>query len=308
MDFAEAGFFDMVAEGRAAMLVTVIDSLVQRVDSDPETETGTLKVTVRREITSGKWLGPDELEVTFTRFKEPMHRMKVGGGWNDVEIEPGRYLLLAVPEVLGDNRERSSSLVPLTALAVEPLKSPEDEYICSMEKALEIERTQDISLRTTLLREGLQSNLSILSDYAHYALGRLQRIPRESAVQLELAILSDNTRPAGDRDAALINLDLELWKDGDPNDSLNQKIVETAFAALLTDNKDFQEAVLLSLYGVLVSEAPEEDKEGTEFRIRLTAGMKLPSKESLLNVLHKLRANPDVEDEAAWMEGFIRRR
>ena len=308
MDFANASYFTIVAEGKSAILVAVIDRVVQSSDSSSETETGILKATVLREITSGKWLGPDELEVTFARFKEPMRRMKVGVGWNGVEIEPGRYLLLAVPEMVGDNREGSLRFPPLTALAVKPLKSPDDEYVRSIEKTLEIERTQDIGLRTTLLREGLQGKLSVLSGYAHYALGRLKRIPRSSAVQLELAVLSDDTRLTRDRNAALTNLEIELWKYDDPDDSLNQRIVEAAFAALLTGDRDFQEAVLSSLYSILVSGAPEEDKEGTKYRTRLTAGMKLPSKESLLDILHGLRADPDVEDEAAWMEDFIRRR
>jgi|GEM_PF-4517140 len=302
MDFADASYFDIVANGESVILIAMIDRIVQSSGSSDEKETGTLKVVVLREVTNGKWHGPNKLEVVFTRFRKPAYRLKVGGGWSDVDIKPGRYLLLAVPEISAVDNENT----PLAVSAVESLESPDDEYIHSIMKALEIEQTQDLSLQTALLEEGLQEGKhSFLSGYAHYAIGRLQRIPRSRAVELELTILSDKARSADDRYVALTNLELELWKDDTPDDSLNRKIVETAFAALQTSDKDFQKDILLSLYNMLTSGISEEDEGEVRLNSCLARSMELPSKKSLLNVLRELKTDPEIRGEAAWIEQLI---
>ncbi|MDD4051143.1 MAG: hypothetical protein PHR28_04485 [candidate division Zixibacteria bacterium] len=308
MDFAEADFYDIVAEGRDVMLVIVIDSLIPQTDNDPETETGTLKVTIRKEITSGKWRGPEQFQVAYTRIKDPMKRDKLAIGWNQVEIEPGRFLLLAMPYVADDHPDESFYRRPLPALAVEALTSPEDDYVQAMDKALEIERAKDMILRKALLREALMGKSSVLSGYAHYALGRLERLPRNDAVELELNLLGDSAHSLDDRVAALINLELELWKSDDPDDRLNRRILEGAFAVLLSDDPELQEAVVGSLYGLLVSEAPEEDREADRYRSRLTKGMSLPPKDALLAVTRRLESDSDIAEEATWLSTFIRQR
>jgi hypothetical protein len=308
MDFAEANFFDIVAEGRDVMLVTVIDSLIQQPDDDPETETGTLKVTIRREITSGKWRGPGQFQVAYTRIKDPDKRIKLAVGWNQVEIEPGRFLLLAMPYVADDKPNEAHYRRPLPALAVEALTSPDDDYVQAMEKALEIERAKDLILRKALLREALLGKSSVLSGYAHYALGRLERLPRNDAVELELNLLGDSAHSLDDRVAALVNLELELWKSDDPDDALDRRMVEGMFAVLLTNDQDFQAAVVGSLYGLLVSEAPEEEREADRYRSRLTKGIGLPPKDALLAITRRLESDSDVAEEAAWLGTFIRKR
>lgn len=306
MDFAEANFYDIVADGQAAMLVVVIDSLMPSADSDGETETGALKVTIRREVTSGKWRGPGSFPAAYARITDPMRRAKLAVGWNRVDIQPGRFLLLAVPYVA--EPDESYYRRPIPALAVEGLTSPGDDFVTAMEKALEIEKAKDPILRKAKLREALLGQSGVLSGYAHYAMGRLQRLPRNDAVELELGLLGDKEHSIDDRIAALVNLELELWKAEDPNDPVNKKIVQHLFTTMTADDPDLQKAVVGSLYGLLVSEAPEDEKEAEQYRSRLTGELSLPSKDVLLAVTERLKTDPDVEEEAAWLAAFIRKR
>lgn len=215
-------------------------------------------------------------------------------------VHPGTLVLLAVPDV-----PAAAPAAPLSAAAVEPLNSAEDSLVRSVEKALQIESVQALEQRAALIREGLAGNLEFLTDYCHYAAGRLKRIPRKETVELELALLKNGASPIPNRIAAQVNLEIELRKADDPEDPFNKRILETFFNALEVPNEELGRTLVQSIYRILVSNAPPGTEEGTSYRMKLTMGIKLLPKDSLLASLHELEKNPNIAAEAAWIREFI---
>ena len=309
MDFADANLLDVVADGKAAILVTQLTRVVAAPDLDEETEGGTAEFRVLRVLTPQRWHGPTEIEAGFARYKSRQLRVREGGlGWNGVDVQPDRFVLLAVSDIPESERRTMRTPVPVSVFAVAPLESAEDASVRAMEQVLAIEATDDVKRRTALLKQDLTSNLELLSGYCHYALGRLHRIPRENAVALELEVLGDAQRPLPSRLDAQANLELELWQADAPGDPLNRRILAGFFNALLSPESGLQRPVLLGIYSLLVSDAPQEKNEAAAYRTQLVQGLPWPPKDRLLASLQAAEKNTDIATEAAWLKEFVSRR
>jgi hypothetical protein len=221
-------------------------------------------------------------------------------GWNGVEVEAGRLLLVAFEDV-----PASADAAPLSPVAVSSLQSPEDSLVKSVERAIAIEETADPEARAQLIGEGMDSYLEFLSDYSHYAAGRLKRIPRPKAVELELALLEDDSRSSAHRLAAESNLQMELWKAGDPNDTLNKRIIGAFFRTLSAQDEQLRRQTFLGIYSLMFPQNTEKQPAGEEFRIRLLTGAQLPPKKSILDALRELEKNEDISKEVLWVKAFI---
>jgi hypothetical protein len=309
MDSANANLLDVIAEGQAALLVAQIERVAGLHDIDEGTQGGTAALHVVRALTPQRWHGPAELEVEFSQYKSPQLRMREGGqGWNGLDVEPGKTLLLAVADIPESERKYVRSPATVAALVVVPLDSTADATVQGTEQALTIEATSDVQRRTALLKTGLSSELEVFSGYSHYALGRLKRIPRESAAALELELLHDETKPMPRRLDAQANLELELWDSEAPADPVNHRILEAFFKALALPVPELQRPLVLALYSFLVTDAPADQNAAAAYRSQLLQGLSWPPKDRLLASLQAAEKNPDLATEAAWLRDFVSRR
>ena len=309
MEFADANLLDVVAEGKAAILVAQITRVVAAPDVDEDTAGGTAELRVVRALTPQRWHGPAEIETGYAQYKSRQLRLREGGlGWNGLDVQADKFVLLAVNDFAASERRSIRTPAPVSALAVAPLESADDATVRALERVLTIEATDDAKRRTVLLKDGLASNLELLSGYCHYALGRLHRLPRESAIMLELEVLADEQRPLPSRLDAQANLELELWQPDSPTDPLNRRILAGLLSALLSPAPGLQRPVLLGLYSLLVSDGPQDQNEAATYRSQLVQGLALPPKDRLLATLQAAEQNKDLATEAAWLRDFVSRR
>jgi hypothetical protein len=305
MDFAEGNFEDLVADGKSAILVSQIEQVIWEEKVDDETLGGLLKLRILREITPQRWHGPQQVKVRFTQHKEVLRRAKWPVGWNNIDVKQGTLVALAVPSAFEESQKATPTPSTVSASTVAQLQSTDDDFVKSVEKALEIEATTDVEQRTALIEQGLRNPLEFLADYCHYALGPLKRIPRGKAVALELSLLEDDAVPLDRRMAAQIAVEDDLWELDSPEDRLNKKIVESFLKVLEVQDENFRRMVVEALYGMLELEENEETGAGETYRTKLLEGVNLPPKVRLLTILRETEKNPDAEAEAAAVRKFL---
>ncbi|HEY3244583.1 MAG TPA: hypothetical protein VGM03_14665, partial [Phycisphaerae bacterium] len=232
----------------------------------------------------------------------PDLRARLGAGWNGVNIRSGAHMLVALTDIPA-HPEATAKHPPLSALAVAELKSQDDPLVRAMQQVLTIEGTAETARRMELIRQGLDSDLGFLSDYCHYALGRLKRVPREDAVAMELSLFQDAARAPQGRLSAEAVLEMELWKPEDASDTLNHKILEAFFNALTSGDAEFRKTTALGIYNMLFADAPENPSEQDGYRRQLMSAVHPRDRNAVLSVLQETEKNPDVAQEV----GAVRR-
>ena len=309
MSFADANFLDVIAEGQAAILSARTEQVLRQEEADAGVRSGALRIRVQKTLTPERWHGPEGFDVRFAQFADPKLRVREGSlGWNGVDVQSGKFLLLALPDLGPEQRKAMTLMGPLSLTAVAGLESADDPMIQSTERILVIESTKDAKERTRLIREGLGTKQDFLAAYCHYAMGRLGRIPRDDAVKIETDILKDENRSVRDRLDAQANLELELWKEDEPDDPINRRILESFFQTLPARDPGLRRALLLAIHSMLVDEAPEGKEEGAAYRRKLMRGVSLLPKETVGAVLTELERSKDTATEAAWLREFISNR
>ncbi len=122
---------------------------------------------------------------------------------------------------------------------------------------------------------------------------------------LELAILKEADSPTQNKIAALVNLELELWKANDSEDDLDKKILETIFQTFMLPNTEYRKAALQMAYRTLALNVPADDKAAAQYREQLMKNVLLPEKQTLMTALGELQGNPDLTVELEWMKQFM---
>jgi hypothetical protein len=307
MDFGDMNLMDLAVEGRAALLVGVVERVAGPAPLDEETQTGTLQFHVTRVLTPQRWHGPAELELRFAQFTEPHLRARMGAGWNGVDIRSGAHLLIALTDIPA-KPESATTHPPLSALAVAELKSDDDPLVRAVQQVLTIEATADTRRRMDLIRQGLESDLRFLSEYCHYAIGRLKRIPRQDATTMELALFQDTQRSAQHRLSAEAVLEMELWKPEDASDTLNHRILEAFFNAAPTGDAEFRKTTALGIYNMLFTDAPENPSEQDGYRRQLMSAVQLTDRNAVLSALQDAEKDPNVSAEVGAVRRLVAQR
>lgn len=299
MTFSDASLSDVIAKGACAIVVARIEEVSPDADIDEDTGAGTVRLTVLRELTTGRRRAGPEAFAGYKQHTSAGLRAKLGRrGWDGVEISPGAHVLAAVPAIL-DEKEAPSG--PVAPLAVAPLTGPDDPFVEGVLRALKLDQAEGGVERVRLAREALVSPLPFLPGYAHYAIGRLHRIPREDAVTLEAVVLADAARPPGERARAQANLELELWKAGDPDDPTNKRVLQIFLNATAGGDPELRGPLVSALHAML--EGDEADQG--EYRTKLMAGVQIANRPALLAALAGLAQDPNRGAEARWLSAFF---
>ena len=294
MDFAENSWPRVVTDGGVVVLVGQTRQVEGPRPMGLNQQQGTAVVTVIRELTPGLWHGGPELSVRFTQLASWKSRLREGnGGWNGVDVRGGVMLLMALAR--GQNGDNSA---PVPLEAVSQISSPDDSQVAAVAQALHIEATQAQQERLRLLQQALNSGMPVLESYAHFALGRKQRVPRAEAAALEITLLLDATKPETNRLAAESTLELELWADADPHDEVNKSITSALLQVLARQDPHLQRPATISLYRLLFSSAPSDPAAAQMYRSELLKDVKIPDVQALRTALRELQKDTALRRQA----------
>ncbi len=298
MNFAETSWPDVITDSRAVIFVGQIRLVEGLQPVNLNQQTGTLAVAVLRELTPGRWTGPSEITVGFTQLANERSRLRVGnGGWNGVDVKPGAMLLMGITISPGDHAPPA----PLSLEAVSQVSSLEDFQVAGIVQALRIEAAEAPQDRMRLLTQALDSNLPVLQSYAHFALGRKQRIPRNDAASLEIGSLLDATRPDVQRLASESTLELELWKDAAPDDPVNKNIVTVFLQVLARREPGLRRSTTVALHRIFYSNAPPELADAQMYRSNLLRGVQIPDRKAVLAALSDEERDPNIGTQATQL-------
>lgn len=294
MDYAEKSWLNIATAALPNVVVCRIEA-IKRIDQPQgEESSGVLDAQVLRVIASGPVALPPRMDVGFLQLNDPFRRIKAGGqGWNGVDVRVGALLLMAFET---NGRIAGSNVVQLSA--VSEVASVQDALVLGLAEVIAIEREADASRRAAYLERAVTGTVPFVREYAHYAMGRLHRIPRNTAIRIEIALLANAERSGAERRAAAINLELELWQSQSPDDTHNKQIVGALFGALASVDADLQRTALSSLHRLLILQMPSDVATATDSRRRLLRGTQLPSDDSLRISLKKLASLADATAEA----------
>jgi len=294
MDFAENSWPSVITESGTVILVGQIRRVEGPQPVGVNQQTGTATVRVVQELTPRRWQGPPEIAVGFTQLTSWQSRLREGnGGWNGVDVQPGVMLVMALASGHDDGKT-----APVSLQAVSQVSSVEDPQVAAVVQALRIEATPAPQERLSLLREALNSDLPVLESYAHFALGRKQRVPRNDATALEIALLLDPTKPDTKRLAAESTLDLELWANADPNDPANRSIVAALLQVLARQESGLQRSTTVDLHRLLFSVAPPDPAAARMYRSNLLKNNQIPDVKALTMALNNEQKDPSVGTQA----------
>jgi hypothetical protein len=279
VEFAEKSFIEVVTGGKAPVIAGRVAEVNERPEAGDVVQ-GDLVLDGIREITRGKMGPQSRAYVSYAQYRSPYVRMKSGGqGWNGVDIRAGTYLVAA--------------LEGRTALAVRQVGSPDDRFVRQLEWMVRAEEVQDAAQRSALLRTAAASDQNLLQGYAHYAIGRLQRVPRNEGATIEIGILQDAGLPEGTRIAAATNLELALWKTGDAEDPVNQHILRVFLATLPGAGGAVQEYLTDALYRTVIANAPADP----QYARKLRAAASTAPETSILAALTRREASSESEED-----------
>ncbi len=298
MDFAENSWPIVITESNAVILVGQIGQVEGPRPTGTNQQTGTLAIRVLRELTPSRWTGLHDIAVGFLQLASWRSRLRVGnGGWNGVDVKPGAILLMAI----APGQANHAPSAPLALEAVSQISSLEDAQVAAVVQALRIEATQAPQERLLLLVQAVNSTLPVLQNYAHYALGRKQRIPRSDAATLEIRSLLDSTKPDDRRLSSESNLELELWKDGAPDDPVNRDIVSAFLHILARREPALRKSTTLALHRIFLSRAPSEYEPARTYRSMLLRSTKLPDMKAVEAVLSEEENDPNISNQASQL-------
>lgn len=296
MSFAESSWSAVITESSAVILMGQVRELQGLRPSGSNQQTGLLAVRVLRELTPNRGFAHSDLAVSFAQLSNPRSRLREGNsGWNGVDVRPGTMLLMGI----AGGKENSNPSAPLSLEAVSQLSSPEDSLIVAVTQALRIEATEAPQQRLLLLTQALSSGLPVLETYAHYALGRKQRVPRSDAAALEIGVLLDRAKSDDQRLASESNLDLELWVGGDADDPVNRKILGALLQILANREPGLQKSTTLALYRILSSDAPSEHTAGQLYRSHLLRDTQPEGMKAVRAALGDAENDPDLSAQAS---------
>jgi len=295
MEFAEGSFLQIVVSGRARIVTGRLEH-VSVVRGDPDLIQGAITLGEIRSVTPGESF-PARLSVEFAQYAGQEARIKSGGqGWNGVETTSGVYLILALAELQA----------PATALAVRQIKSPNDPFAREVAWCVDAERHQAPAGRLALIRDALLNGHGLIAAWGHYCAGRLKRIPRADAVSLELGLLNNKTRDEHDRSAAAQNLELELWKGGDPDDALNQQIASAFLSNLASASRALRTYLIEALHRLVFASAPPGE-QGEAFRRKLRYAISITSEPDVVQTLNSERGDTSVGRAAEELLGWVQK-
>ena len=293
MDFAETNWPTVITQTGAVILAGQIREVEGPQPTGVNQQTGTDAVRVLRELTPGRWKGPPEIAVKFTQLASSRSRLREGnGGWNGVDVRPGAMLLMGMAAQSG------GPAGPAPLEAVSQIASLEDPLVAGVTEALRIEGTDSKEQRIALFQEALNSQLPVLAGYAHFALGRKQRLPREDAASLEIAALLDSARPEDERAAAESTLELELWAHHAPDDAVNGKILAALLRVLSRQEAGLERSTVVALQRVLISDAPADPEAAQTYRSILLRSVPQPDVKAVRAALSHAEKDGSVSAQA----------
>lgn len=293
MDFAERDWLSVVTDSSSAVVLGRIEAVKNRSEVTPQESGGILTVKVLRGLGTEASLSGTTADVGFLQFSDEPRRFKSGGqGWNGVQIQPGTLLVLAAPA----SAWRARGTIAPSAVAEVP--SEDAPLVQGLDRALAIEEVTEPDLMTRLLSEAVFSDLPVLSDYGHFQLGRVKRLPRETAVNLESRLATDRAVPVKQRMAGAATLETGLWKANDSRDPSNKQIVSALLSLLAESDGDAQRFAMAALYRLLVGQAGPPGTRVEEFQAELLNGVGQASDAAFSN-LRSMSTNPDLAAEAA---------
>jgi len=294
MSFANENLMDVVVDPSSVVLVARIDAVETQPHADPETLEGTLRIAVLRELTPQRWHGPTVVALAFAQQARPAMRLRSGKlGFDGVDLDVGRYLIVGL-------EESPPTIAPISARTVAPLEGADGALARGIAAALAIEAEPPGASRIALVETALRSDLPFLPEYAHYAVGRLARIPRDRAVELEITLLRDERAPARDRAMSQATLELELWRADAPEDRENARILESFFATLGTADRELRRQLVESLHVLLAVDGDPSSDEAKN-AARVMKHVALPSEHSSRTWIQAIADDPATAEYATWL-------
>jgi hypothetical protein len=299
MSFAEASWSIVITEEKSVIAVGRITAADKPRLMNLNQLRGRAEVHIEQELTPNRWTGPRDIVVEYIQLDGAASRSRAGGGgWNGVNIQPGTVLLLGM-------EAQASYIEPVELEAVSQLSSDADPRVRSVQRALAVETATDPQQRKLLLIEALNSEEPILMSYVHYALGRMQRIPRADAVMLEMKVLLDRKRSSRQRLAAESTLELELWASHSPGDEINRNIVRVLVHVLSQADPEVQSETTMSLYRLLISAAPAEPGAANAYQLMLLHGADSSEVRTATVALRGEASNPSIGAQATQLASVL---
>lgn len=285
MDFAEKDWVTAITEGSNAFVLTRIESIKSHAPLTPQESGGILTVRLVRAL--GEPIAElSDFEVSYFHFTEGHRRIKSGNqGWNGVEIQPLTLLVLAAPK---ESFPSGNAVEPVSVASV---AGEDDPLVRGLSDALAIESEPKQDNKKRMLARALWSDLPVLGTYAQDAVGRLKRIPRDQAIELDCALVSDASASMNRRLAAVSTLEKALWKNGAPDDAGNKKILTALFVLL----KDPRAEALQFLVPVLYRLVAAQDAGG--YRAKLLSGVARPGPDEIRKV-QWMASDPNLGQES----------
>jgi hypothetical protein len=212
-----------------------------------------------------------------------------------VDVKPGALLLMGMEA----GQVGHAPTVPVSLEAVSQLSSLDDPQVAGVVQALKIEAAEAAQERMLLLTTALDSNSPLLQSYAHFALGRKHRIPRDEAASLEIRSLVDKAKPELQRLASESTLELELWQGAAPDDQVNKNIVR-AFLHVLAREPGLRRSMTIALHRIFYSRAPSEYTAAQLYRSTLLRGIELSDIKAVQIVLRNEEEenDPNIRTQA----------
>jgi hypothetical protein len=290
VEFAEGSFLQLIVGDRARMVAGRIND-VRVLSENDDMRQGEITLSGVRNLPNDS-SPPGKLTVEFAQYARPEARIKSGAqGWNGVDLTTGTYLVLALSET-------PDALSRPQVTAARPVDTADDPFVTELSWCVRAERnpqTQRLAIRDAILH-----GHGLMSAWGHYCAGRLKRIPREDAIDLELQLLNDNARDEASRQSGAQNLELELWKAGDAGDAANQRIINAFTASLASAPASLQSYLGGALNRLLYVNAPAgEAGEGyrKQFRDNLSADVRAVG----ITALSQLRDTKAAENLREWL-------
>ena len=295
MNFADSSWSMVITDPKSVIAVGRISAVEKLGPANSNQMTGQATIHIEQELTPHRWLGSRDVRVVYSQWMGEALRLREGNaGWNGVDVRPGTILLIGM-------KARGSPNGPLGLETVRQITSINDPQIGGVEQALAVEAETDPEKRKRLLMEALNSQDPILMGYVHYALGRMQRIPRADAAMLEMKVLLDAARSSRQRLSAESTLELELWASRAPDDEINRNIVKVFLHVVSQNSSEMQSTITMALYRLLISAAPPEPDAAHMYRSRLLHGIDAAGIRAAALAIREEESNPSIQTQAAQL-------
>ncbi len=296
MELANGSLLELLTNGKRPILLGRIVSIATG-SGDKSEEVGTIDFRVERELTKSRWHGPASINLNFSRYANPLHRAMQAEGWNAIDLEPNKLLVIVVDDWADARKGTSSNSI--TAKSVSAVSGEDDPLIEGVSEALRTEAAAPDE-RKSLIAKGIQSDFAFWNEYCHYACGRLHRIGRSDAIELEIGVLENENDRLANRYSSVVNLELELFILGNSQDELNRRILSAWIRTLDSADLELRRMILQSLDRVLYGNAPPDS---TNYRQEIMKGIVIPLR-SLQSLRHCIASGPASQEAARIVQDF----